>query len=40
VIAGLIVGKFVGVVGTIALTTATRLGRLPDGITKLHLARG
>jgi NhaA family Na+:H+ antiporter len=38
VLAGLLVGKFIGVVGTIALATATRLGRLPDGVTRTYIA--
>jgi NhaA family Na+:H+ antiporter len=37
VLAALVVGKTVGVVGTIAAVTASRVGRLPDGITPRHL---
>jgi NhaA family Na+:H+ antiporter len=37
VLAALVVGKTVGVAGTIAVITATRLGRLPDGITPRHV---
>jgi Na+:H+ antiporter, NhaA family len=37
VLAALVVGKTVGVVGTIAAVTVSRLGRLPDGITPRHL---
>jgi Na+/H+ antiporter NhaA len=36
-LAALIVGKAVGVVGTIAAVTASGLGRLPDGITRWHI---
>jgi NhaA family Na+:H+ antiporter len=38
VIAGLVIGKFIGVVGTVALSTTTRLGRLPAGVTATHVA--
>ncbi|MGW3627964.1 Na+/H+ antiporter NhaA [Streptomyces sp. NPDC000880] len=38
VLAGLVVGKFVGVVGAITLLTASGLGRLPSGVTRRHLA--
>jgi len=37
VLAALVVGKTVGVVGTIAAVTASGLGRLPDGITYRHI---
>ena len=38
VLAGLLVGKFLGVVGTITLATTTGLGRLPEGVTTRHVA--
>ena len=38
VLAGLLVGKFLGVVGTISLATTTGLGRLPEGVTTRHVA--
>jgi NhaA family Na+:H+ antiporter len=38
IIAGLVVGKFVGVLGASALAVRTRLGALPDGIGLHHVA--
>jgi Na+:H+ antiporter, NhaA family len=38
VVAGLLVGKFLGVAGTITVATATGLGRLPTGVTMRHVA--
>lgn len=38
VLAGLLLGKFVGVTGSIALAVATRLGRLPAGVGWRHVA--
>jgi Na+:H+ antiporter, NhaA family len=38
VLSGLLVGKFLGVAGTISLATATGLGRLPTGVTNRHVA--
>lgn len=38
VLAGLLIGKFVGVTGSIGLATTTGLGRLPDGVGPRHVA--
>jgi NhaA family Na+:H+ antiporter len=38
IIAGLVVGKFVGILGASALAVRFRIGRLPDGISLRHLA--
>ena len=38
IVAGLVVGKFVGILGTSALAVRFRIGRLPDGITLRHVA--
>jgi len=37
VVAGLVLGKLVGVAGTIALVTKLGIGRLPEGITLRHV---
>jgi NhaA family Na+:H+ antiporter len=37
VMAGLLIGKFVGVVGTLALVTTTGLGRLPPQVNRRHV---
>ncbi|MDQ1431414.1 MAG: Na+:H+ antiporter, NhaA family, partial [Actinomycetota bacterium] len=38
VVAGLVVGKFVGILGASALAVRYRIGRLPDGIGLRHIA--
>ena len=38
VLAGLLIGKFVGVTGSVALATATGLGRLPAEVGRRHIA--
>lgn len=37
VLAGLLLGKFAGITGSIALTTSTGLGHLPDGVGGRHI---
>lgn len=38
VLAGLLLGKFLGVTGSVALATATGVGRLPAGVRRGHIA--
>jgi Na+:H+ antiporter, NhaA family len=38
IVAGLVVGKFVGIVSASALALRLRIGRLPDGLALRHLA--